>query len=80
MEPIVAPDLTDESPEYWEKVLASHGLSMKRGHRANKVAPVGNLKVLDFLSNSREQKAEELGGNCEGFDVRRVTPKGSSGE
>lgn len=28
---IKKPDTTNESPEYWEKVLTSHGLSMERG-------------------------------------------------
>lgn len=31
MKPITEPDLKNEDPTYWEKVLSSHNLGMKRG-------------------------------------------------
>lgn len=31
MKPIVNPDISNASPEYWEKVLKSHGLTMSAG-------------------------------------------------
>lgn len=80
MEPIDSPDLTNENPAYWEQVLASHGLSAKRGQHPNKVALVGNPKVVEFLSTDREQKFAELGGNSTGFDVRKVAPEGSGSQ
>ena len=74
--PIENPDVTNEDPIYWEQVLASHGLSMKRGYQPNKQASVGSTNTIDYLQMAADQRAVELGGNGTGFDVRKVEPKG----
>ena len=44
---ITSPDLSNEDPNYWNRVLASHGLGMSAGSPSRKVTPnVGNLNDL----------------------------------
>ncbi len=46
MKPIDAPNTLETDPAYWEKVLASHGLGMNRGHRPNRTSFRGGINEL----------------------------------
>lgn len=70
-EPITDPDLTNETLEYWDDVLASHGLSMKRGARPNMVVPIGDVSKLVRL----EKKNSAVDGEIQ-TDRRKSRPKG----
>jgi len=55
-EPIYQPDVTNESPEYWEKVLTSHDLSMDRGYQPDLVSYIGDLENLKILERRNAKK------------------------
>lgn len=65
MDPITNPDLTNEDPQYWEKVLLSHGLSMKRANKPRVEAYIGTTQNLITLDTRNEEKSSG-----------RVTPPG----
>lgn len=59
--PITDPDLQNEDPSYWDKILKSHGLSMerasrpriwvnKRTHREERIVLVGNSNDLEDIA------------------------------
>lgn len=59
MKPITEVDTSNESVEYWNDILRSHGLSMERGKRPNLVVPVGGLFVLNKVDE--KQLVKETG-------------------
>lgn len=85
-EPIEHPDLTNEDPDYWNKVLNSHGLSMERaarpriqlGSRDDRQA--GRVKWqdrVDYVGSSQDLvRVEEIQNNASVRGGRRVEPSG----
>ncbi len=53
MKPIIEVDTSNESVEYWNDILRSHGLSMERGKRPNLVVNVGGLYVLNKVDEKQ---------------------------
>jgi hypothetical protein len=68
LNPINNPDTTNTDPSYWEKVLASHGLSEGRALSTRAVVYVGSSKNLVDVENQQLEK-KLCGG-------RRARPKG----
>ena len=66
MEPINDPKTDCEDLDYWEIVLASHGLSMNRGNPSRRI--VSNSGTINNLV--RVEQAETL------KNTGKVTPKG----
>lgn len=54
--PIDNPDITNESIKYWDKVLSSHDLSIKRADQPNKVRPIGGMKNIEILQQKLIRK------------------------
>jgi hypothetical protein len=59
MKPIENPDTEREDSEYWDKVLASHGLGMNRGHRPNRTSFRGGINEL--VVTERQQLDKDTG-------------------
>jgi hypothetical protein len=58
MKPIENPDITNEDPKYWERVLLSHGLSPNAGAvPSRKVSFIGGLNNLVGKEEEEERKA-----------------------
>jgi len=56
VKPITDPDVQNESAEYWEKVLLSHGLGMRKGEstKASLRGGVKELVIIEELEYTRE--------------------------
>lgn len=70
--PIEHPDTSKEDKNYWEEVLRSHGLTMKRGFRPNVASYIGGNKELVDIEG--KQVEETLRGG------KRVKPIGHGPE
>jgi len=68
MKPITEPDVENQSQDYWEKVLLSHGLGLRRGEstKASLRGGISDLVIIEELIYT-----EESG---------RVQPKGAAPE
>lgn len=59
MKPIIDPNTEETDPAYWERVLASHGLGMNRGHRPNRTSFRGGINEL--VVTERQELDKETG-------------------
>jgi hypothetical protein len=66
--PIDHPDTGNTDPAYWERVLASHGLSPDRAYQPRNLVYVGDSKNLANVEESQNRNIVPGG--------RRVSPKG----
>lgn len=81
-EPIVNPDPNNTDLKYWDKVLASHGLSMERARRSRiQLGPRGErqqVERLTYVGNSKDLVSmEEKQARIRVRGGRRVRPEGS---
>jgi hypothetical protein len=60
MQPIANPDVTNEDPRYWDKVLLSHGLGINAGAvPSRKVSFIGGINNL--VGKEEEEIRKESG-------------------
>lgn len=57
MRPITGPNIKNEDKSYWERVLASHGLGMNKGHRPNRTSFRGGINEL-VIAEEQEYEHE----------------------